>query len=130
MERIPRSIYTRELREEAVKLVTEGQFSILEVGYAMGPRMTKNLVSQSLFRGVAAKGSVAGLIHHSDRGSQYCSYEDRGLLDQFHMRASMSENGDCYDNAPMESGVRSRLSLSIIVAMGQEGRPSRRSVST
>jgi putative transposase len=73
------------------------------VGYAMGPRMTKNLVSQSLFRAVAAKGPVAGLIHHSDRGSQYCSHEYRKLLDQFHMRASMSRKGDCYDNAPMES---------------------------
>ncbi len=73
------------------------------VGYAMGPRMTKNLVSQSLFRAVATKGSVSGLIHHSDRGSQYCSHEYRKLLDQFHMRASMSRKGDCYDNAPMES---------------------------
>ena len=73
------------------------------VGYAMGPRMTKNLVSQSLFRAVAAKGPVPGLIHHSDRGGQYCSHEYRKLLDQFHMRASMSRKGDCYDNAPMES---------------------------
>jgi putative transposase len=73
------------------------------VGYAMGPRMTKNLVSQSLFRAVAANGPVSGLIHHSDRGSQYCSHEYRKLLDQFHMRASMSRKGDCYDNAPMES---------------------------
>ena len=73
------------------------------VGYAMGPRMTKNLVSQSLFRAVAAKRPVPGLIHHSDRGSQYCSHEYRKLLDQFHMRASMSRKGDCYDNAPMES---------------------------
>ena len=69
----------------------------------MGPRMTKNLVSQSLFRAVAAKGPAPGLIHHSDRGSQYCSYEYRRLLDQFHMSASMSRKGDCYDNAPMES---------------------------
>jgi len=73
------------------------------VGYAMGARMTKNLVSQSLFRAVAAKRPVPGLIHHSDRGSQYCSHEYRKLLDQFHMRASMSRKGDCYDNAPMES---------------------------
>jgi transposase InsO family protein len=73
------------------------------VGYAMAPRMTKNLVSQSLFRAVAAKGPIPGLIHHSDRGSQYCAHEYRRMLDQFHMRASMSRKGDCYDNAPMES---------------------------
>jgi transposase InsO family protein len=73
------------------------------VGYAMGPRITKTLVSQSLFRAVAGKRPLPGLMHHSDRGSQYCSLEYRKLLDQFHMRTSMSRKGDCYDNAPMES---------------------------
>ncbi len=73
------------------------------VGYAMGERMTKNLVSQSLFRAVASKRPPEGLIHHSDRGSQYCALEYRRLLDQFGMRASMSRRGNCYDNAPIES---------------------------
>lgn len=73
------------------------------VGYAMAARMTKNLISQSLFQAVAAKRPAAGLIHHSDRGSQYCALEFRKLLVQFGMRASMSGKGNCYDNAPMES---------------------------
>jgi putative transposase len=73
------------------------------VGYAMGPRMTKNLINQSLFRAVAAKRPAPGLIHHSDRGSQYCAQEYRRLIDRFGMRASMSGKGNCYDNAPMES---------------------------
>lgn len=73
------------------------------VGYAMGERITKNLVSQSLFRAMAAKRPAEGLIHHSDRGSQYCSYEYRELLGQFEMKSSMSRKGNCYDNAPMES---------------------------
>jgi putative transposase len=73
------------------------------VGYAMGNRITKNLVSQSLFKAVAAKRPGSGLIHHSDRGSQYCAQEYRKLLDQFNMKTSMSRKGDCYDNAPMES---------------------------
>jgi transposase InsO family protein len=73
------------------------------VGYALGSRITRNLVSQSLFRAVAAKRPGPGLIHHSDRGSQYCAHEYRRLVDQFKMRASMSRKGDCYDNAPMES---------------------------
>jgi len=73
------------------------------VGYAMGSRITKNLVSQSLFKAVAAKRPGPGLIHHSDRGVQYCAHEYRRLMDQFKMRASMSRRGDCYDNAPMES---------------------------
>ena len=73
------------------------------VGYAMSNRMTKNLVSQSLFQAVAKKRPPAGLIHHSDRGSQYCSHEYSKLLKQFKMQSSMSGKGNCYDNAPMES---------------------------
>lgn len=73
------------------------------VGYAMSDRMTTTLVSQALFRAVAAKRPAKGLIHHSDRGSQYCSHAYRKQLQQFGMQASMSRKGDCWDNAPMES---------------------------
>jgi putative transposase len=73
------------------------------VGYAMAERMTNNLVSQSLLRAISAKRPAAGLIHHSDRGSQYCAQEYSSLLDGFGMWASMSRKGNCYDNAPMES---------------------------
>jgi len=73
------------------------------VGYAMGERLTKNLVSQSLFKAVAAKRPANGLIQHSDRGSQYCSHEYRDILERFGIQASMSRKGNCYDNAPMES---------------------------
>jgi len=73
------------------------------VGYAMGERLTRNLVSQSLFKAVAVKRPAKGLIHHSDRGSQYCSHEYRNILEQFGIQASMSRKGNCYDNAPMES---------------------------
>ena len=73
------------------------------VGYAMGERLTRNLVSQSLLRAVAAKRPAKGLMHHSDRGSQYCSHEYRNLLGQFGLQVSMSGIGNCFDNAPMES---------------------------
>jgi len=73
------------------------------VGYAMGERMTQELVAQALFRAVQQKRPAPGLIHHSDRGSQYCSYNYQQLLEQFGMKASMSRRGNCYDNAPMES---------------------------
>ncbi len=65
--------------------------------------MSKSLITQSLFRAVSAKRPAKGLIHHSDRGSQYCSRGYRKILDQFGMKASMSRKGNCYDNAPMES---------------------------
>jgi transposase InsO family protein len=73
------------------------------VGYAMGERLSRNLVSQSLLRAVATKRPDKGLLHHSDRGSQYCSHEYRNLLGQFGLEASMGRRGNCFDNAPMES---------------------------
>ena len=73
------------------------------VGYALGPRITKELVTQSLLKAVAAKRPPKGLIHHSDRGSQYCAADYQKMLTQFGMRPSMSRKGNCYDNAPMES---------------------------
>jgi transposase InsO family protein len=73
------------------------------VGYALGSRITKDLVERSLLRAVSAKQPPQGLIHHSDRGSQYCSPHYQKLLAQFGMKPSMSRKGNCYDNAPMES---------------------------
>jgi transposase InsO family protein len=73
------------------------------VGYAMGERMTQGLTAQALWKAVRNKRPAPGLIHHSDRGSQYCAHDYRQLIEQFAMRASMSRKGNCYDNAPMES---------------------------
>ena len=73
------------------------------VGRALSERMSKELVGRALIQAVAAKRPAAGLIHHSDRGSQYCSQDYRKLLEQFGMKASMSRKGNCYDNAPVES---------------------------
>jgi len=73
------------------------------VGYAMGERLSRNLVNQSLLQAVATRRPEKGLLHHSDRGSQYCSHEYQGLLRQFGLEVSMSGSGNCYDNAPMES---------------------------
>ena len=73
------------------------------VGYAMGERMSRNLVSQSLIRAMLSKRPSRGLIHHSDRGSQYCSYEYTRILEQCGLQPSMSGRGNCFDNAPMES---------------------------
>jgi len=73
------------------------------VGYAMGERMTRNLVSQSLLQALSVRRPAEGLTHHSDRGSQYCSEEYRSLLERYGLKASMSGTGNCFDNAPMES---------------------------
>ncbi|HAR94497.1 MAG TPA: IS3 family transposase [Deltaproteobacteria bacterium] len=85
------------------------------VRYALGARMTKSLVARSLARAAAVKHPPKGLIHHSDRGSQYCSPKYRKLLTLLGMVASMSRKGNCYDNAPMESfwGTPPRISWSL-----------------
>ncbi len=92
------------------------------VGYALGERMTKELVSRALFGAVAHKRPPPGLIHHSDRGSQYCAHDYRRLLLQFQMQCSMSRKGNCYERAAYPwgttrrwkvSGARSRMNLCI-----------------
>ncbi len=73
------------------------------VGYAMGERMTKELTGKALFMVLRSQRPPAGLIHHSDRGSQYCAYDYRVIQEQSGLKTSMSRKGNCYDNAPMES---------------------------
>ena len=73
------------------------------VGRSFGARMTTELVARAFEQAVAARRPAEGLIHHSDRGSQYCSHEYQALLRGHGMRASMSRKGNCYDNAPVES---------------------------
>jgi transposase InsO family protein len=73
------------------------------VGRSFGQRMTTDLVVRALEQAVTARRPTPGLIHHSDRGSQYCSREYRELLSGYGINASMSRKGNCYDNAPVES---------------------------
>ncbi|HID70503.1 MAG TPA: IS3 family transposase [Desulfobacterales bacterium] len=70
------------------------------VGYALDKRMTSILVMRSFFKAVARKRPPVGLIHHSDRESQYCSRKFRKLIKEFKMKASMSRRGNCYNNDP------------------------------
>ena len=73
------------------------------VGWALRDRLTKELVVESLQKGLRARTPQAGLIFHSDRGGQYASSEVRKLLRMWHVRQSMSGTGSCFDNAVMES---------------------------
>jgi hypothetical protein len=73
------------------------------VGRSFGQRMTTELVVRAFGQAVSARRPAPGLIHHSDRGSQYCSHEYQELLASYGMRVSMSRKGNCYDNAPIES---------------------------
>jgi transposase InsO family protein len=73
------------------------------IGWALGSRMTEELVITALDRAFAAKNPAPGLIHHSDRGSQYASAEYRKKLQTYKMISSMSGKGNCYDNAVIEA---------------------------
>jgi putative transposase len=73
------------------------------VGYAMGSRMTTELVRRALAKALAFRTPLDGCILHSDRGSQYCARDYRGDVERAGLRASMSRKGNCYDNAPTES---------------------------
>ena len=65
--------------------------------------MTVDLVLTALKRALAVRQPLAGLIHHSDRGSQYCAEDYRNLLKKQKIIASMSGKGNCYDNAMVET---------------------------
>lgn len=73
------------------------------VGWAMDSTMTRQLVLDALKQAVWRYQPLAGLIHHSDRGSQYASHEYQKALKDYKMIGSMSRKGNCYDNACMES---------------------------
>jgi len=72
------------------------------VGWAMDRRMQKALVIRALLMAINLRQPPPGLLHHSDRGSQYASHAYQALLKQHGMICSMSRKGNCWDNAPIE----------------------------
>lgn len=72
------------------------------VGWAMDRRMQKALVIRALLMAINLRKPPAGLLHHSDRGSQYASHAYQSILKQHGMICSMSRKGNCWDNAPIE----------------------------
>jgi putative transposase len=72
-------------------------------GWATSDRLHKELPITALKRAIHLRQPKLGLVFHSDRGSQYCSYEYRKSLNSISAIASMSGKGNCYDNAVAES---------------------------
>jgi len=73
------------------------------VGWSMSESLERRLVMDALGMAYRRRRPGKGLVHHSDRGSQYASEDYRNLLKGYGMQMSMSRKGDCWDNAPMES---------------------------
>lgn len=78
-------------------------FSRRIVGWATSDRLTGDLTLTSLDQALANRRPSVGLLHHSDRGSQYAARAYRLKLEVRGIRVSMSRRGDCWDNAPVES---------------------------
>ena len=73
------------------------------VGWSMANHMRAELVTQALSMAIGQRQPAAGLIMHTDRGSQYGAESYRQLLTQHGMQPSMSRKGNCWDNAVAES---------------------------
>ncbi len=73
------------------------------VGWSMGSRMTADLPLAALRMAFLQRHPAPGLMHHSDRGSQYASQVYQHALQGMQMTCSMSRKGDCCDNAVVES---------------------------
>ena len=77
------------------------------VGWCMDKTMTQALVIRALMMAINLRQPGVGLIHHSDRGSQYAGEAYQTLLSQHGMVPSMSRKGNCWDNAVMERFFKS-----------------------
>ena len=73
------------------------------VGWSMDDTMKVSLVNDALLMAIKRRNPSKGLIWHTDRGSQYASYEHKDLLKKYGITQSMSRKGDCWDNAVSES---------------------------
>jgi putative transposase len=96
------------------------------VGWAMQEEMTRALVMAAFERAAQARGVTAGLLFHSDRGSQYASDDFVDLLGVFEVTQSMSRAAEVYDNAVMESFFAS-YKLECVPAKGFDTRQQAKS---
>lgn len=73
------------------------------IGWAVSNRMKRDLAIRALDMAVALRQPAKGCIHHTDRGSQYCSHDYQKRLKKHGFLVSMSGKGNCYDNAAVET---------------------------
>jgi len=77
------------------------------IGWSLKPRMATDIVTDALTMAWFRRRPESGVMHHSDRGSQYASHAFQEKLKEFGMVCSMSRKGNCWDNAPTESWFNS-----------------------
>ena len=91
----------------------------------MSDHLDTKLVTNALEMALGRRNPAQGLMHHSDRGSQYASHAYRGLLSKQGIRCSMSRKGDCLDNAVAErffGSLKREWTTNQVYATRQEAR--------
>ena len=73
------------------------------IGWATADHLRTELATEALVMAIRARCPEQGLLHHSDRGTQYASEDYQAMLERHGIRCSMSRSGNCWDNAAMES---------------------------
>ncbi len=73
------------------------------IGWAVSNRMKRDLAIRALNMAIAFRAPLKGCIHHTDRGSQYCSQDCQKILRQHGFKVSMSGKGNCYGNDAVET---------------------------
>ena len=73
------------------------------IGWAVSNRMKRDLAIRALNMAIAFRSPPKGCIHHTDRGSQYCSHDYQKILRQHDFKVSMSGKGNCYDDAAVKT---------------------------
>ena len=91
------------------------------VGWAVSDRMKNDLAIRELDMAVRLRQPPEGCFFHSDRGSQYCSYDYQKKLQAYGLRPSMSGRDNCYDDASVETFFKS-LKAELISARHQPAR--------
>ncbi len=76
------------------------------IGWAVSNRLKRDLAIRALDMAIALRRPPSGCIHHTDRGSQYCSHDYQKRLRQYGFKSSMSGKGNCYDNGAVETFVK------------------------
>lgn len=95
------------------------------IGWSMDKRMTRDLVINAFLMAYWSRKPKPGLIHHSDKGSQYASYDFQKILADFGVRTSMSGKGNCFDNAVTETffhTLKTELMFDIVFTTREEAK--------
>lgn len=96
-------------------------FSRRIVGWSISNSLETRVVLDAFEMARAARRPGAGLLHHSDRGSQYASHEFQAALERLQAVSSMSRKGNCWDNAVVESLFGTlKCELDLEVAIGSQ----------